>query len=741
MQLLLYQWIGWLGFVWLITACAEVFDVPDAVHAPRITSIAPDSGAVNTAVVINGTNFSPVIRDNVVKFNDKEATVTVATATKLIALVPAHAGTGNIEVVVRNKATEGPIFTFFETPLITKISPTEGKPCTVVTIQGKYFDTTAVNNIVRFGGKIAAINPPSKDTLLTAVVPADAITGEVTVTVNGITGVGPLFKVLGTSDSPIHTVTAISPTRGSAGTVVTIAGQNFNLTAANNIVKFNGVAAQVTAATGTQITALAPEGGSTGLVSVTIGNATVNGPTFTYEPASPAPTITNLDPNSGTAGTLVAIVGTNFSADLAGNLVQFNGKTAVVISATTTLLKATVPEAASTGPVTVTVGDKISNGYNFTYIDNAPTIIDFTPKTGPVGTIVRITGTNFGNNTTAINVKFNGINTPVQEGNGGTSVTVAVPQEATTGRITLTVNNQTTTSAQDFVVTVQTVASWAPTGSMNVARDGHTATLLRNGKVLVVGGTNRSGITYETLGSCELYDPATGQWTYTGSLNVDNVRAHHTATLLADGRVLVAGGYQQERGSNSLASCAIYDPATGQWTYTGFMNEPRFFHKAILLPNGKVLATGGLGLVSWGAISCELFDPTTGQWTMAAPMSIGRYNHTATLLQDNRVLVTSGVVTRGGTTTAEVYNYQTGQWSGAGNLSVARENHIATLLPDGKVLISGSAPATQYYELFNPTTQSWSPGPTTKLPFPVSAAAVVLLPDQRVLVFGRHLYR
>ena len=145
--------------------------------------------------------------------------------------------------------------------------------------------------------------------------------------------------------------------------------------------------------------------------------------------------------------------------------------------------------------------------------------------------------------------------------------------------------------------------TWTATGSLNTARYQHTATLLPNGKVLVAGGIN-SGIGYLT--SAELYDPATGTWTTTGSLNT--ARYHHTATLLPNGKVLVTGGVLQQLGY--LSSAELYDPASGTWTTTGPLNTARDLHTATLLPNGKVLVAGGYN-GSYLA-SAELYDVSLG---------------------------------------------------------------------------------------------------------------------------------
>lgn len=769
----------------LLQSCAEVFDLPTPLPPPRITAISPDSGAAGVTVTITGVNFSAKPEENAVKINGKVASVTSARTTQLVAMVPAHAGTGKVEVVVKSKAAEGPEFTFFETPVISSLSPTSGTPGTIVTLKGQYFDTTATRNTVKFGGKIAIVNLPAMDTLLKVVVPADAQTGEVTVTVNGITGVGPGFSIIGTGD-PVLTITSIDPASGTTGTVVTINGANFGNTSsdnevkfngkvvttvtvisptqlkatvpafagtglvsvtvkgktanysqftyiwptpvitnldpttgpvgtivaltgnnffdgipANNLVKFNGKTAVVNSATQTLLKAVVPADAGTGVVTVMVQGSTGTGPTFTYMD-TPVPTITNYDPNSGKVGDMVAIVGTNFSTVVANNVVKFNGTAAIVTQASATLLKVTIPQGASTGPITVTVGTKTATGPTFTVIDNSPTITSFTPTSGPVGTGVTITGTNFGSDPAAAQIKFNGVLASTQQITPTSLITV-VSQGATTGKITVTVNGKTGISATDFIVTTASANSWVATGSMNDARDGHTATLLNNGKVLVVGGTKRmSDNSYSTLGTCELYDPVTEKWTATGSLNVDNIRSYHTATLLPNGKVLVTGGFV-ESTQTILATCALYDPGTGQWTATGALNEKRFFHTTTLLNNGKVLATGGY------TAGCEIFDPATGQWTTTGAMSAIHSLHTATLLTNGKVLVIGGEQGRGSSATCELYDPATSTWSLAAPMPQGHSQHTAALLPNGNVLVIGGVGSNASgYLTYDPAANQWT---------------------------------
>jgi hypothetical protein len=238
--------------------------------------------------------------------------------------------------------------------------------------------------------------------------------------------------------------------------------------------------------------------------------------------------------------------------------------------------------------------------------------------------------------------------------------------------------------------------SWSATGAMNVARSGQTATLLPNGQVLVAGGgCNGHGFGCDfssfagTLSSAELYNPATGTWTLTGSMKAG--REFFTATLLRDGNVLAAGGFNNCDDSfcTDNKSAELYDPATGRWTATGAMSTPREQHSATLLGNGEVLVAGGL---NEGGFCCaqvkyrsaELYDPATGTWRPAASMATDHVGQTATLLRNGWVLVAGG-----GTKMAEIYQPQRGIWVSPGAMSTVRTHQTATLLPNGHVLVTG----------------------------------------------------
>jgi hypothetical protein len=214
------------------------------------------------------------------------------------------------------------------------------------------------------------------------------------------------------------------------------------------------------------------------------------------------------------------------------------------------------------------------------------------------------------------------------------------------------------------------------TGNLTTTRSQHTATLLANGKVLAVGGDDDM--------TAELYDPASGTWADTGSLAT--ARSDHTATLLPDGRVLVVGGHNTTIAH--LASAELYDPISRTWTTTGSLAAPRHSQTATLLPNGKVLVAGGAGTFR-NTARAELYDPVSGTWTETGKLATGRAFHTATLLPDGNVLVTGGDGPNfEPTARAELYDPARGTWSATPNLADARTIHTATLLPNGKVLVA-----------------------------------------------------
>ncbi|MBI1806839.1 MAG: hypothetical protein HYR76_07305 [Ignavibacteria bacterium] len=269
--------------------------------------------------------------------------------------------------------------------------------------------------------------------------------------------------------------------------------------------------------------------------------------------------------------------------------------------------------------------------------------------------------------------------------------------------------------------------TFIPTGNLNVARCGHTATLLRDGTVLIAGGGND-----QPLSSAELYDPKTGTFTLVGEMAVP--RQGHTATLFKNGNVLIAGG-----GTDDKHSAELFNAMTHRFEATGNLTSNRLGHTATLLPDGNVLIAGGAtGEERDHKVfaSAELYNPTTGKFTNTGSMTMVRYKHGAILLPDSTVLIVGGSDEsdwRGQYNNAELYDTKRGAFARTRDMEGKRfklPNGI-TLLNDGTVLVSGGG---RKVEIYDPKTRSFSSVGQFEEPHFYETAT--LLPDGSVLIAG-----
>lgn len=370
----------------------------------------------------------------------------------------------------------------------------------------------------------------------------------------------------------------------------------------------------------------------------------------------------------------------------------------------------------------------------------APTVTGLETKGGPAGTEVVIRGTGF---TGATAVRFGDAADPSFQVNSDTQITASAPPHGVPAgkaedSVLVSVANASGSSRRGSLSRF-TYHGWAETGMPSTGRYGHTATLLRNGKVLVVGGRNPQG---QALASAELYDPKTGEWTRTADLP-SNARYNHTATRLGDGRVLVAGGCCGRRsiGSNPnadapIGNAVIYSPdldpnnnpavprERNPWSSTGGMAMSRTAHSATVLPSGppelcgancgKVLLAGGYTEVPAAPStsdpkvltnSAELYDPGLGTFTPTGALQVPLAFHTATPLLTapreacatncGKVLVVGGhrgedIEQDAPSEAPQLYDPVSGTWAPPiGEQEEARRFHTATLLPSGEVLIVG----------------------------------------------------
>lgn len=281
--------------------------------------------------------------------------------------------------------------------------------------------------------------------------------------------------------------------------------------------------------------------------------------------------------------------------------------------------------------------------------------------------------------------------------------------------------------------------TWAATAAMNTARSEGSSAMLPDGRVLINGGSNGSTINQST----EVYSPASGAWTTTGTANVArfDTTADFTLPVLPDGRVLMAGGYGAS-SSLSLASAETFDPQAGTWTTVGAMSQARASYAWTILPDGRVMVAGG-SLNSGGSAATattEIFNPKTNQWAAGPAMSAARYNPAFATLPDGRFLVVGGA---NGTTflsSAEIYNPQTNAWTSAGSLAAPRAyiGNAASVLDTGRVVVghggASSGVATDNTDIYDPATNTWSAGSTSTMA--AWQGSQILLPSGRALWIG-----
>jgi hypothetical protein len=406
---------------------------------------------------------------------------------------------------------------------------------------------------------------------------------------------------------------------------------------------------------------------------------------------------------------------------------------------------ACTPTVAGTYNVVVTVKDsasppnQISVNYTIIISDPPPPLINTTPEPshGAINLPYNFQFTASGGLAPLTWSETGALPPGLNLGNDGTLS--GTPTSTGSFPITMMVVDSLTRSAspQDFTIEVGE-HGFKVTGSMSAGRTFHTATLLQDGKVFVAGGRNYvaanvPGGVNKTYSSTETYDPTTGSFSPTNSMQA--ARSAHTATLLKSGKVLIAGGFD---GNSALATAEIFDPLSNSFTSTtGNMTTARSGHQATPLNDGKVLITGG----SDGATalaSAEIFDPDTGMFTRTGDMHTARNFHSQTTLKDGRVLVAGGEDTSSVIGTAEVFDPRSGTFSTPINMTTPRAAHAATMLNSGKVLVTGGGADTgplASAEIFNPSDDTFT-ATTGSMATARNFHTATLLSDGTVLVAG-----
>jgi hypothetical protein len=277
----------------------------------------------------------------------------------------------------------------------------------------------------------------------------------------------------------------------------------------------------------------------------------------------------------------------------------------------------------------------------------------------------------------------------------------------------------------------------SPSLKMNDVRAAHSATLLSDGRVLIAGGFREEGTSEIAISSAELFDPETNNFTPTGEMN--EPRDGHTATLLPNGQVLIVGGWNIR---NRSSTAELYDPQTGEFEYTGSMMAPRQGMTATLLKNGQVLIAGGDSARNTPQLIAELYDPVTGRFIPTGSLNDGRMAHTSTLLNDGTVLLVGGASGAAVLSSAEIYDPGTEKFTLMSDANMVRYKHSAVLLGNGNVLLIGGSDQNDWTGKYSSAEiYDFQTGNFTRIAdmngkrFKLSDAAV-LLGDGNVLIGG-----
>ena len=682
--------------------------------SPQINAVSPTTARAGDQIVINGSNFGSSQGNGNVWLGSTYGVVASWSDTQVVANVASGSKSG-VAQILQGGVWSNPVNFTVITPNITGVTPTTAIAEAQITVMGTGFGATQGSGNVWLGSTYGVVVSWS-DTQVLATVASGSKSGVAQVLQGGVWSNSVNFTVTTPS------ITSVSPTTGVAGTQITVTGTGFGATQGSGNVWLGSTYGVVMNWSDTQIVANVASGSKSGVAQVLQGGVWSNTVSLTVS----TPNITSVTPTTAMAGTQITITGTGFGASQGSGNVWLGSTYGVVVSWSDTQIVANVASGSKTGVAQVLQGGVWSNTVNLTV--STPNIASVTPSTAIAGTQITITGTGFGASQGSGNVWL------------GSTYGVVVSWSDTQVVATVAIGSQTGVAqalqggvwSNSVQFTIGAPAVFVTTGSLNIARELHTATVLNNGLALLAGGQNSS---VRALASSELYDPVAG--TFSVAANLNTGRYSHTATLLNDGTVLIAGG--NDSSGNNLASVELYNPSTRTFTPINNMSIGRYLHTATLLTNGTVLVAGGYDSNHFDSATAEVYNPATATFTATGNLSTARAYHAATLLNDGTVLLTGGYDSNGNNlTSAELYNPATGTFTATGSLIIARNSHTATLLNNGRVLIAGGfddiGNVIAAAELYNPATGLFT---TTGNPnTPRDANTATLLNNGTVLFAG-----
>lgn len=434
------QFIMLLFLMGIVFSCidGDLF-VPDP-NAPKIDDFTPKSGLPGTVVTINGSNFAGTLGMDSVFVNGAGAVVVNSSPIQLQIMVPENATTGPIAVRELNHRQRAVSNEDFEViteslplPTIHKVEVSPGVEGSSFKIIGTNFGKNKNDLTVRIGLDTTIVSSVNDSVIVTSV-PIGAKTGLVTIIKDGVLAIGPLFTVLYVG--PI--IDTLLPDHGPVGTMVWVFGKYFSSLINQNTITFNGVVALVLEAHNDSLKTAVPPNATSGKVVISVNGKNGEWPLFQVDGG--APKIVSINPTTGKIGIVVTIHGENFAVTSSQNTVTFHGAVAVVNSASSTELKVTVPNNATTGQVVVSVNGLSAIGPVFTVEQSSPHITSLNPASGQIGSSVSITGTNFSPTASNNTVTFNGTAATVTSASA-TTLVVTVPAGATTGPVVVKVGS------------------------------------------------------------------------------------------------------------------------------------------------------------------------------------------------------------------------------------------------------------------------------------------------------------
>jgi hypothetical protein len=683
--------------------------------APTITSLSITTGAVGASVTVTGTNFGSPQGTSTIKFNGTTATATTWTTTSIVTTVPTGATTGNVVVTVSGTASNGKSFTVVAAPSITSLSITTGAVGAAVTLTGTNFGSSQGTGTVKFNGTTATVSTWSA-TSIAVTVPSGATTGNVVVFASGVNSNGKSFTVVADPNITSLSITSGSPgapvtvTGTGFGSTQGSGNVQFNGTTAT-ITSWSatGIAVTVpTAATSGNVVVFASGADSNGInfTVVTLTSITVTLANLSLPVNSPQQYSATGNYSNGTQQNLTASATWTSSSPSVATISATGLATAIALGQTT--IEATAGGINGSTLLTVT-------GPVFLQVGNLGTArFEHTATRLANGEVLIVGGeNNSGQMLASAELYDPATDTFSPTGsllNPRALHTASLLPDGTVliaGGFYITPQSQyESLSTAEIYDPVAGTFSYA-NGTMNEGRFNATATLLNNGLVLLAGGDYYPAGQGETASDSELYDPSTQTFTVTTGALV-TPRENHTATLLNDSTVLIVGGDSQF-ATVIVAAAEIYDPVANTFSATGNMNVATEFHAAALLSTGNVLIAAGYcgpNCTPDAVSRTEIYNPSTKLFTYSTSLAIPREAPTGTVLNNGTVLIAGGQTNSGITGTAEIFDPTTSNVTGAGSMITARDSHTATLLIDGTVLLaagSGAGGALLSSELYAPT--------------------------------------